>query len=57
MVPYDSKTINELLDTSATEDVTFEAWLASLDYEMILHMLCYLGSTLKTHTLSLVRSI
>ncbi|XP_073060025.1 uncharacterized protein [Primulina eburnea] len=46
-VPYDPKTINDLLGLPAVDDSVFQAWVLNPDYDLIIHTLCYPGSTWK----------
>ncbi|XP_073045904.1 uncharacterized protein [Primulina eburnea] len=46
-VPYDPKTINDLLGLPAVDDSVFQAWVLNPDYDLIIHTLCYSGTTWK----------
>lgn len=48
-MPYDSMTINELIQTLHVDDSTFEALMANPNYDFIQEILCYAGTTWKTH--------
>ncbi|XP_073039013.1 uncharacterized protein [Primulina eburnea] len=47
LVPYDPTTINDLLGLPAVDDSVFQAWVLNPDYDLIIHTLCYPGTTWK----------